>query len=106
MFRFDLFSETLCDSRKNQACEMLIVVDDTLYTSYGSDVEVIVNLVDEHIDELNRIFQRTVFRDRYPQLYFHAKNVEVWSDFCGECNQTQTVFLNEVRDAIFTTSTV
>ena len=84
-----------CESRRDKACDMLIVIDETLYTSYGSDVDRIINLVDEHIDDLNRIFQRNVFRDRFSKLYFHAKNIEIWYDFCEECNQTQTVFLSE-----------
>ena len=100
---FVIFPKTIGQSRKNKACEMLIVVDDTLYQSYGSDDDRIINLVDEHIDELNRIFHGTVFIDRYSQLYFHAKNIEIWSDFCEECNQTQTVFLNEVKHFDLTT---
>ena len=44
-----LISVIFCDSRKNQACEMLVVIDETLYVSYGSDVRTIINLVDEHI---------------------------------------------------------
>ena len=94
-FLFSFISGIFCDSRKNQACEMLVVIDETLYVSYGSDVDRIINLVDEHIDDLNRIFHRNIFRDHYSQLYFHAKNIELWYDFCEECNQTQTVFLNE-----------
>ena len=51
---FVIFPKTIGQSRKNKACEMLIVVDDTLYQSYGSDDDRIINLVDEHIDELNK----------------------------------------------------
>ena len=94
-FFFSFTSGIFCDSRKNQACEMLVVIDETLYVSYESDVDRIINLVDEHVDNLNRIFNRNIFRDHYSQLYFHAKNIELWYDFCEECNQTQTVFLNE-----------
>ena len=44
-----LVSAILCDPRHNQACEMLVVVDETLYVSYGSEVRTVINLVDEHI---------------------------------------------------------
>ena len=118
---------------------MLVVIDETLYVSYGSDVRTVINLVDEHIgrfhfnsllkyfcyvwtgplvhsllrqywtsqfrpflrrtkwdlpsDDLNRVWQQNIFRDSYPRLYFHPKNIELWYDFCEECNQT--AFLTE-----------
>ena len=80
---------------RDKACDMLVVIDETLSETYGGNVDVIINLVDEHIDGLNDIFHRTVFRDHFSRYYFYAKNVELWHDFCEECNQTQTVFLTE-----------
>ena len=47
------------------------------------------------IDDLNRVFEQNIFRANYPELYFHAKNIELWYNFCEECNRTQTVFLEE-----------
>ena len=44
-----LVSAILCDPRHNQACEILVVIDETLYVSYGSEVRTVINLVDEHI---------------------------------------------------------
>ena len=80
---------------RDKACDMLVVIDETLAETHGGNVDVIINLVDEHIDGLNDIFHRTVFRDHFSRYYFYAKNVELWYNFCEECNQTQTVFLNE-----------
>ena len=50
-----LISALLCEARQSQACEMLIVIDETLYVSYGSDVRTIINLVDEHIGKYHLI---------------------------------------------------
>lgn len=83
---------------------MLVVVDETLAETYGGNVDVIINLVDEHIDGLNDIFHRTVFRDHLSRYFFYAKNVELWYDFCEECNHTQTVFLTEFSRYDYTTS--
>ena len=48
LFSLQVWS-VLCDPRHNQACEMLVVIDETLYVSYGSDIRTVINLVDEHI---------------------------------------------------------
>ena len=48
-------SALLCEARQSQACEMLIVIDETLYVSYGSDVRTVINLVDEHIGKYHLI---------------------------------------------------
>ena len=50
-----LVSALLGDPRHNQACEMLVVVDETLYLSLGSDVRTVINLVDEHIGKFHLI---------------------------------------------------
>ena len=34
---------------------MLVVIDETLYVSYGSDVRTVINLVDEHIGRFHLI---------------------------------------------------
>ena len=47
------------------------------------------------LDGLNRIFEQNIFRHSHPQLYFHVRNIELWYDFCEECNQTQEVFLSK-----------
>ena len=48
-------------------------MDETLFVSFDHSIEMIVNLVDEHIDGLNDIFSRTVFTEQFSDLYFHAK---------------------------------
>ena len=35
---------------------MLVVVDDTLHETYGGSVDVMINLVDEHVDGRGNIF--------------------------------------------------
>lgn len=50
-----LVSVVFCDPRKNQACEMLVVIDETLFVSYGSDIRTVINLVDEHIGRFHLI---------------------------------------------------
>ena len=91
---FVLFTE-FSNGFRDKACDMLVVIDETLAETYGGNVDVIINLVDEHIDGLNDIFHRTVFRDHLSRYFFYAKNVELWYDFCEDCNHTQTVFLTE-----------
>ena len=88
-------SFVIIEGYRDKACDMLIVIDETLFESFNKDMRVMINLVDEHVDGLNQIFQRSVFKGQYSRYYFHAKNIELWYDFCEHCNQTQTVFLNE-----------
>lgn len=82
-------------AQRNKACDMLIVIDNYLYVNYGSDVDTIINIVDEHIDGLNYIYEKTVFKNQYSQYYFYAKNVEIMQDFCDYCNETHDEFLKE-----------
>ena len=82
-------------SQRTKACELLIVIDEPLYVTYGSKIDVITNLVKDHVDGLNRIYKRSFFKDHFSEYYFRAKNIEVLYDFCEECNHTQKVFLNE-----------
>ena len=82
-------------SQRTKACELLIVIDEPLYVTYGSKIDVITNLVEDHVDGLNRIYKRSFFKDHFSEYYFRAKNIEVLYDFCEECNHTQKVFLNE-----------
>ena len=95
IFTVNLIVSKVDGSYRDKACDLLIVIDETLFVSFDKDVRVMINLVDEHIDGLNRIFQRSVFTNHLSRYYFHAKNIELWYDFCQDCNQTQTVFLTE-----------
>ena len=80
---------------RDKACDMLVVVDETLHARFGHHDGTIINLVDEHIDGLNQIFQKQMFTGQYSEYYFYVKNIELWYDFCEHCNQTQEVFLSE-----------
>lgn len=82
-------------SQRTKACELLIVIDEPLYVTYGSKIDVITNLVKDHVNGLNKIYKRSFFKDNFSEYYFRAKNIEVLYDFCEECNHTQKVFLNE-----------
>ena len=55
----------------------------------------IINIVDEHIDKVNDIYRKSVFTKHYSDYFFYAKTIEIWNDFCPDCNQTQLTFLQE-----------
>lgn len=82
-------------SFRNKACELLVVIDEPLYKTYDSQIDVITNLVKDHVDGVNSIYKRSLFRDQYSDYYFRAKTIEVLYDFCEDCNHTQKVFLHE-----------
>lgn len=82
-------------SQRTKACELLIVIDEPLYVTYGSKIDVITKLVTDHVDGLNSIYKRSFFKNQFSEYYFQARNIEVLYDFCEECNHTQKVFLNE-----------
>ena len=82
-------------SHRTKTCELLIVIDEPLYVTYNSNIDVITNLVKDHVDGLNSIYKRTFFNGPFADYHFRAKNIEVLYDFCEECNHTQKVFLNE-----------
>lgn len=82
-------------SQRTKACELLIVIDEPLYITYGSKIDVITKLVTDHVDGLNSIYKRSFFKNQFSEYYFQARNIEVLYDFCEECNHTQKVFLNE-----------
>lgn len=58
-------------------------------------MDVIIQLVKKRVDGLNKIYERSFFKDHFAEYYFRAKNIEVLYDFCEECNHTQKYFLNE-----------
>ena len=58
-----------------------------------------INIVDEHIDQVNAIYRKAVFTERYSDYFFYAKTIEIWNNFCPNCNQTHEEFLKE-RDGI------
>ena len=46
------------DSRYNQACEMLIAIDEPLYRSQGQDLAKIKQLAKDHVSEINKIYHK------------------------------------------------
>jgi len=79
----------------NQACEMLIAIDEPLYRSQGQDLAKIKQLAKDHVNEINKIYHKTFFKGNFGHLYFRIKEVRVLFDFCQDCNQTHEVFLQE-----------
>lgn len=80
---------------RDQACEMLIAVDEPLYNHYQRDMTNVTNLVKDLVQRLNDIYQSTVLRDHFNSLYFRVKEIRILFDFCTECNQTQHGYLRE-----------
>jgi len=83
-----------------KSCDMLVVVDETLFVSFNRDVGTIINIVDEHIDKVNDIYRKSVFTKHYSDYFFYAKTIEIWNDFCPDCNQTQLTFLQEFSNYV------
>ena len=44
--------------RYNQACEMLIAIDEPLYRSQGQDLAKIKQLAKDHVNEINKIYHK------------------------------------------------
>jgi hypothetical protein len=47
---------------RTRACEMLIAIDEPLYSHYGRSLENVTHLVKDMMDRLNVIYYRTILR--------------------------------------------
>ena len=60
-------------------------------------MEKLTQLAKDYVKELNTIYHRTIFKEgsQFQDMYFRIKEIRVLFEFCLDCNQTQTVYLNE-----------
>ena len=61
-----------CNQKRTEACEMLIAIDEPLYENFNRNFKNLTNVVKLHVQELNNIFQKNVFKgEKYEKVYFH-----------------------------------
>ena len=81
--------------RRNEACDMLIAIDEPLYVTYDRDLTNLTSMAQLYVKQLNEIYHSTVLMEKYNNIYFRIKEIRILYDFCTECNHTQQVFLEE-----------
>ena len=85
-----------CNQKRTEACEMLIAIDEPLYENFNRNFENLTKVVKLHVQELNNIFQKSVFKgEKYEKVYFRIKEIRFLSEFCAGCQLSKDVFLNE-----------
>jgi hypothetical protein len=96
---------------RNQACDVLIGIDQPLWLKNSKNVTIVQELAKNHIAGLNGIFAQQVFTGQYASHYFRLKRVEIVFGSCEghafednyekNCTQMRENFLNaydEVTD--------
>ena len=67
---------------RNKACNVLIGIDEPLWSHHEKNMTCIVQLAKDHINGLNKIFSEQVFIEDYKHYYFNLKRVEVVFGSC------------------------
>jgi hypothetical protein len=87
-------------SNRDQACNLLIAYDDTVYSSYDSNVTAIKEKVKYYVQNLNKIYADTVLRDApNEKIYFRVGKLVYIQNFAPNCNNP-AVILDEFTKAI------
>ena len=78
---------------RSRACEVFIGVDEILFNVLARNMTDVVQLAQDHVDELNEIFIHQVF-DNDRDLYFRLSRVQVISSLCvGFDNCTEDIHM-------------
>jgi len=81
---------------RNQACELLVLVDDSLLEVFDGKHEVIKKKVLLYVEKLNEIYQNTILADPpHDNIYFQLKELRRLKNFLPGCRNKQ-VLLNQV----------
>ena len=57
-------------AERDQACQMLIAIDEPLYMHYGQNLTLVKDLARDLVRRLNEIYHRTILQDRLSPYYF------------------------------------
>jgi len=81
---------------RNQACQLLVVVDDSVVKLFNGDQKVIREKVLLYVEKLNTIYESTILADPPNDfIYFQIKELRILKNFLPDCRNKQ-VLLNEV----------
>ena len=69
-------------SERDQACQMLIAIDEPLYAHYGRNLTHVKGLARDMVKRLNEIYHRTILQDRLGPLYFRYGQSILTKDIC------------------------
>ena len=78
---------------RTEACEMLIAIDEPLYENFNRNFKNLTNLVKLHVQELNNIFQKSVFKGENMRKYtLGSKRFVSYLSFVLVANYLKTYF--------------
>ena len=81
---------------RNQACELLVVVDDSVEKLFSGDQKIIQEKVSHYVDKLNEIYKSTILADPpNDNIFFQIKELRILRNFLPDCKNKQ-VLLNEL----------
>ena len=81
---------------RNKACELLMIVDDSVEELFNKDQDLIEEKVILFVDKLNTIYQSTILADPpNDNIYFQIKELRILHNFLPGCTNKQ-VLLDEV----------
>ena len=67
---------------RNKACELLIIVDDSVVEFFNNDQDLIEEKVTLYVDKLNAIYQSTILADPpNDNIYFQIKELKILHNF-------------------------
>jgi len=81
---------------RNKACDILIIVDDSVQKLFNSDQNIIQQKVSQYLDKLNTIYQSTILADPpNDNIYFRMKELMILHNYLPGCTNKQ-VLLDEM----------
>jgi hypothetical protein len=83
-------------SARNQACELLVLVDDSVEKLFKGDQVALQEKVSLYVDKLNAIYKSTILADPpNDNIFFQISELRILHNFLPGCSNKQ-VLLNEV----------
>ena len=84
-------------STRSEACDLLIAIDTPLYENQNKHLENITDIVLNLVEELNTVYQKSVFKNQFSHIYFRVKEIRILENFCNDnsCNSNVSRLLNE-----------
>lgn len=96
LFLVTVVSHMISVLARDKACQLLVVVDDSVDKLFNGDENVIEEKVSLYVDKLNEIYKSTILADPpNDNIYFQVKELRILHNFLPECTNKQ-VLLNEV----------
>eukprot|EP00092_Neocalanus_flemingeri_P030234 GFUD01032813.1.p1 GENE.GFUD01032813.1~~GFUD01032813.1.p1 ORF type:complete len:404 (+),score=102.04 GFUD01032813.1:85-1296(+) len=83
-------------SCRNQACNLLVVVDDSVVKLFNGDQKLIKKKVSNYVEQLNDIYESTILADPpNDNIFFQVKELRILQNFLPDCKNKQ-VLLDEI----------